>query len=236
MTAPRPFAMPGLGAAPEPPPSWTAGCTAVRDPFPAAVLRRAADIMVATTALVLLAPLLALLCAAIRLESSGSAIFAQTREGRGRRPFTIYKLRTMRMAPGAPGAPLLWTAEDDPRLTGLGRRLRKVRLDELPQLFNVMRGDMSLVGPRPQRPALNDMLPADLAPLLARRCAVRPGLTGWAQVNGGYFATGHDPDDKARQEALKLAYDMDYLDRRSLAFDLEILWRTIGVVLGRRGQ
>jgi exopolysaccharide biosynthesis polyprenyl glycosylphosphotransferase len=190
------------------------------------VFKRSLDLLVAVPLLVALLPVLLATAVAVRLTSRGPALFTQIREGLGRRPFTIYKFRTMRIDAEAGGA--RWATANDPRVTPIGGFLRKSRLDELPQLWNVIRGDMSLVGPRPERPEFNRML-CDRIPWYDLRHLARPGLTGWAQVRYPYGASVEDA-------IAKLEYDIYYLRHASPAFDLRILVRTIAVVLGLRGR
>ena len=189
--------------------------------------RRALDIVVAGAALVLTAPLLALAMLAIRLESPGSAIYRQRRMGKDARPFDLFKLRTMVDGAEHLGAGLAVNAGDT-RITRVGAFLRRTSLDELPNLFNVLRGDMSLIGPRPT-------LPVQVAQYTARergRLSVKPGITGWAQVNGRASLPWSE----------RIELDLYYVEHRSLALDLRILSRTPAMVLsggglykGRRG-
>jgi lipopolysaccharide/colanic/teichoic acid biosynthesis glycosyltransferase len=179
-------------------------------------MKRVVDLLVASTALVLATPLLLMTAVAIWATLGRPIFFTQLRPGRHGRPFRLIKFRSMRADRDVHGALL----PDEQRLVPLGRFLRRFRLDELPGLSNVVRGDMSLVGPRP---LLLDAYAADPAGR-ARRLSVRPGLTGWAQVNGNTLL---DP-------AAKLALDLWYVDHRSLALDLVILWRTVVVLI--RGE
>jgi sugar transferase EpsL len=173
------------------------------------VFKLAIDLSVAALGSILLAPVLAAVALAIYLVMGGPILFRQVRPGYRARPFTIYKFRTMREARGANGEPL----PDAERLTGLGRFLRNASLDEVPQLWNVIRGEMSLVGPRPQ--LMQDLLLYTREQ--ARRHDVRPGITGWAQVNGR----------NAIGWVEKLDYDIWYVDHWSLWLDLRILGLTI---------
>lgn len=189
-------------------------------------MKRAADAVLAVTLgipALLLAPLLTL---AIRLDSRGPALFRQRRFGRDGKEFDIIKFRSMRMGAEADGAQ--WAQKKDDRVTRVGRVLRALRLDELPQLWNVLRGDMSFVGPRPERPEFVRELTAEM-PYYAMRHLVRPGLTGWAQVNMGYAST-------VAENLRKLQYDLFYVKYRSLFVDFLILLRTIRTVLTARGQ
>jgi exopolysaccharide biosynthesis polyprenyl glycosylphosphotransferase len=171
----------------------------------------------------LVVPLVALL---VRLDDGGPVFFRQERVGRGGRPFWIWKFRTMRVD-AEPDGPV-WAARDDGRVTRVGRVLRRTRLDELPQFFNLLSGDMALVGPRPERPRFVAML-ARSVPFYDRRHLVRPGITGWATVCFGY---GDSVTDKWRSHE----YDLYYLKHRSLWLDLEIVARTFLVMLLRKGQ
>jgi len=198
---------------------WRAGATrplAIIWP----VIRRALDIAVSATALTLSAPILALAMIAIRIESKGPAIYRQRRVGLAGEPFDVFKLRTMVDGAEHVGAGLAIDV-DDPRVTRVGALLRRTSLDELPNLVNVLRGEMSLIGPRPT-------LPAQVAQYDERqrgRLAVRPGITGWAQVNGR----------ASLPWAERIELDLYYIEHRSLALDLRILWRTPGLVLGGSG-
>ena len=164
---------------------------------------------------------------AIRLSSRGPVIYSQTRVGRWGTEFTIHKFRTMRHDAESTTGPV-WATEDDPRITPLGRLLRKSRLDEFPQLWNVLKGDMSLVGPRPERPVFVRQL-SDTIPFYAARHAVRPGVTGWAQIRYPYGST----DEDARR---KLEYELFYLRNRSITFYLAVLLETVKVLLFQRGS
>jgi lipopolysaccharide/colanic/teichoic acid biosynthesis glycosyltransferase len=174
--------------------------------------------------LVLLAPLLLLLALAIVLDSAGPPLYSQERVGRFGRRFRLFKLRTMVREAEADGQ-AVWACYADPRVTRVGAVLRRFHLDELPQLWNVLRGEMSLIGPRPERPEFVLLLAAAI-PGYAARHAVRPGLTGWAQVSYHYGGSVADA-------AAKLEYDLHYIHHRSLCLDAIILLRTLGVVLRR---
>ena len=179
--------------------------------------KRIIDILVASAALMLLAPPLLLLSGLVRISFGSPVLFRQVRPGLHGRPFMMVKFRTMMDERGADGALL----PDAQRLTPLGRFLRASSLDELPELWNVIRGDMSLVGPRP---LLMEYLPL-YTPGQARRHEVRPGITGWAQVNGRNAISWEE----------KFALDVWYVDHRSLWLDLRILWMTLRKVLVRDG-
>ncbi|HWG55190.1 MAG TPA: sugar transferase [Gaiellaceae bacterium] len=179
------------------------------------VAKRIFDLVVASVGIVLTAPLWPLIAFAVS-RTPGPIVFRQLRLGEGGKPFTIFKFRTMRADAEAHGA--VWAAERDPRITRAGAFLRKTRLDELPQLVNVLRGEMSIVGPRPERPEFVPQLQEAL-PFWSRRHLVKPGITGWAQVRRGYTAD-------AEGTAEKLAYDLWYLRHRSLVLDLAICVKT----------
>lgn len=181
---------------------------------PSSRAKRALDLSVALSVAAISAPLLAALALMVRRDG-GPALFRQVRVGEDGQTFELYKLRSMRVEANAEER---WSQQDDDRVTGIGRLLRRTHLDELPQLLNVIKGDMSLVGPRPEQPALAAGLEQTL-PYYARRHSVRPGITGWAQVRCGYG--GSDAGS-----AWKLSHDLYYLKHRSLALDLLILSET----------
>jgi len=189
-------------------------------------LKRQVDLIGAAVGLVALSPVMLLTALLVAVTSRGPVLYRQTRVGRWKRPFTLYKFRTMRADAEAGGA--RWAADKDPRVTALGKVLRKSRLDELPQLWNVLVGQMSLVGPRPERPEFTARL-EEAIPYYDLRHLVRPGITGWAQVSYRYGASLEDA-------VAKLEYDIYYLKHASLVFDLRILARTVSVVLGLRGR
>lgn len=190
-----------------------------------AVSKRVFDLIVAGIGLIVTAPLFPLIALAIRLTDRGPAFYSQARVGQGGRVFTLYKFRTMRSDAESTGSK--WAQTNDPRVTSLGRWLRTLRIDELPQLWNILRGDMSVVGPRPERPEFVTPLSA-LIPFYDQRHLIKPGLTGWAQINLGYGATIAD----ARR---KLQLDLYYIKHTSIELDLIILLRTFGTFfLGSR--
>jgi lipopolysaccharide/colanic/teichoic acid biosynthesis glycosyltransferase len=177
-------------------------------------------VALAAALLATLSPILLAVAAVVRLSSPGEVLFRQRRIGKGGRPFTILKFRTM--VQDAPRSPLgTYCYSDDPRVTAAGHVLRRTSLDELPQLWNVLRGDMSFVGPRPDLPHHVERY----TPEQRRRLSVRPGITGWAQVNGRNVLPWSE----------RIALDLEYLDGWTLGRDLRILWRTFRVVLSRRG-
>jgi len=184
-------------------------------------VKRALDLVGASFLLLLTLPLFPLLALFVR-HTEGPVILRQVRLGEHGKLFTIYKFRTMRVDAERSGQ-AVWAVAHDPRLTRTGGVMRRLRLDELPQLWNVFRGDMSLVGPRPERPEFLSALNQHL-PYWTRRHLIKPGLTGWAQVRQGYTAS-------ADETATKLSYDFWYLRHRGLTVDLAILLRTVLVVL-----
>ncbi len=188
-------------------------------------LKRLLDIAVSIVLLAVFSPFLLLASIAIKLDDRGPVLYRQERISRNERPFWIYKMRTMRTDAEAAGA--VWAQNRDPRITRVGNFLRQTRIDEMPQLINVLRGDMSLVGPRPERPAFVLQL-AEVLPLYHERHMVKAGLTGWAQINYPYGAT----IDDARS---KLSYDLYYVKNFSILFDLLILLQTFRVVLWPTG-
>lgn len=183
--------------------------------------KRTVDVLGASILLALTLPLLPLI-AFVVMQSEGPVLIRQLRMGEHGRPFTIYKFRTMRADAEMPGQ-AVWASVHDPRLTRQGAVLRRLRLDELPQMWNVLRGEMSLVGPRPERPEFLAELTARV-PYWTRRHLVKPGVTGWAQVRQGYTAS-------AEATSQKLAYDLWYLRHCGLTVDVAILLRTVAVVL-----
>jgi lipopolysaccharide/colanic/teichoic acid biosynthesis glycosyltransferase len=205
--------------------------------------RRGLNVAAAAVGLVLAAPLMLLVAAAIRLTSRGPAFYRQTRVGidrralgappgncrreadLGGRPFTIYKFRTMRVSGN--DAAEVWARPDDPRITLVGRILRKYRLDELPQLVNVLLGDMNLVGPRPEQPEIFQRLRESVEEY-PRRQQVLPGITGWAQVKHRY-------DTSIDDVKVKVGYDLEYIERCSATQDLKIMALTVPTMVLRRG-
>jgi sugar transferase (PEP-CTERM system associated) len=208
-------------------PSWFIFNQGFRKTRWSAAIKRLLDLGIATTGMILAFPLMALVAIAVKLTSPGPVFYHQRRVGLHGRLFTIHKFRSMRRdAEATTGA--VWAAkEGDSRVTPIGHMLRRTRLDELPQLWNVIKGDMSFVGPRPERPEFVGDLTKDI-PFYGQRHIVRPGITGWAQVRYTYGATAED----ALQ---KLQYDLFYIKHQSVALDLYIILSTIKTVLLRRG-
>jgi len=196
--------------------------TVVNNGFYYEFIKRIIDVILAFIGLIVASPIMAIISIAIKLESRGPVFYCQERVGKNGRVYTMYKLRSMYENAEENGAQ--WAEEDDPRVTKVGKFIRRTRLDELPQLFNVLKGDMSLVGPRPERPIFtyqfNEQIPGFI-----NRLQVKPGLTGWAQVNGGYKLT----------PAEKLEYDLYYIENRTIWLDIKIMLKTIMVVLTGKG-
>lgn len=188
--------------------------------------KRLIDILVSLLLLAVTFPLMLVVALAVKLDSPGPLLYRQRRVGLHGQPFTLLKFRSMRADAEAGGTPR-WAAQKDDRVTRVGRFIRSTRIDELPQLFNVLGGEMSLVGPRPERPHFVEQL-ATVIPFYRERARVKPGITGWAQVNYPYGASIED----ARE---KLSYDLYYLKNRGLLLDLLILVSTIRVILFREG-
>ncbi len=187
--------------------------------------RQILSTLVAGLGLLLFLPLFPLIVLLVRLSSPGPIFFRQTRVGMAGRLFRIFKFRTMRTDAEAAGA--RWATKNDPRVTSVGRFMRATRIDEIPQLWNILKGEMAFVGPRPERPEFVPMLEEKL-PFYGLRHMVRPGLTGWAQIRYGYGATL----EEARQ---KLEYDLYYVKHMSLGLDLLIMFETIKTIVRRRG-
>ena len=206
-------------------PSWLIFSDGFRASRTTRLLKRTVDLLLATVGLAVSSPLMLAAAIAIRLESPGPVLYSQERVGEAGRRFILYKFRSMRVDAEA-GAPL-WASEKDERVTLVGRFIRLTRIDELPQLWNVLLGDMSFVGPRPERPFFVDQL-AESIPFYRERHCVKPGITGWAQINYPYGASLED----ARQ---KLSYDLYYVKNRSLFLDFVILLSTVRVILLQEG-
>jgi sugar transferase (PEP-CTERM system associated) len=189
-------------------------------------VKRILDITFSVAGLALSAPLMALATICIKLDSPGPVFFRQERVGKHGKVFTLYKFRSMRADAERITGPV-WASEDDPRVTRIGKILRKIRLDETPQMFNVLIGHMSFIGPRPERPVFVDRLKEQI-PFYVLRFAVKPGITGWAQVKYQYGSSVEDAMEK-------LQYDLYYVKNLSVFLDLLILFNTIRVVLFSRG-
>jgi exopolysaccharide biosynthesis polyprenyl glycosylphosphotransferase len=190
-------------------------------------VKRSLDVLVSAVVLVVLLPLILILAIAVRLTSEGPAIYKQQRVGKHGREFTMYKFRSMVNNAEANTGPI-WATDDDPRVTRIGYWLRKTRLDEIPQFFNVLFGDMSLVGPRPERPHFVKKYERSI-PLYSRRLRVKPGITGWAQVKWKYDESFDDVKERTK-------YDLFYVENISLRLDVKILMNTLFVVLRAEGK
>ncbi|MDH7605926.1 MAG: sugar transferase, partial [Melioribacter sp.] len=190
-------------------------------------LKRLMDIVFSLLLLIVTSPITLLAAIAIKLESEGPVFYKQERMGMNGKIFKIIKFRTMINDAEKHTGPV-WSTKDDPRITKVGKFLRKVRLDEIPQAINILKGDMSFVGPRPERPFFVEKLSKEI-PLYKRRLKVRPGLTGWAQVK-------HKYDESIEDVKIKLRYDLFYIENMSLRLDFKIIIRTIFVVLFGKGQ
>ena len=207
-------------------PTWFMGMLHLRQKLYTRVAKRAFDLLASSIGLMVIAPPF-LLLASLVCTTRGPIFYRQTRLGERGRLFTMYKLRTMRQNAEEPGHPI-FAEERDPRATRFGRFLRKTHLDEIPQLWNVLRGDMSIVGPRPERPEFIEML-EESVPFWTRRLLVKPGITGWAQLRCGY---AYDPESTAD----KLSYDLWYLRNRNVVVDLAICAKTFSALLLRSGR
>lgn len=188
-------------------------------------IRRSASILISAVGLAVALPIIPIVALLVKLSSPGPVLFTQERVGRKGKRFTIYKFRTMRQDAEADGAK--WATKNDPRITAIGKFLRKTRLDEIPQLWCVLKGDMSFVGPRPERPEFVQWL-SGVIPYYNLRHIIRPGLTGWAQVRYTYGASLEETKEK-------LKYDLYYIKHMSLSLDLLIMFKTIKTVLLWRG-
>jgi sugar transferase (PEP-CTERM system associated) len=206
-------------------PSWLIFSDGFRASRRTRVVKRATDLVLAAVGMVLAAPLMMLTAVAVGLESVGPILYRQERVGENGRIFTLYKFRSMRVD-AETGTPV-WARENDQRVTRIGGFIRLTRLDELPQLWNVLRGDMSFVGPRPERPYFVQQLVAEI-PFYMARHAVRPGVTGWAQVKYRYGSSVEDAMEKLR-------YDLYYIKHLSIVFDLTIVADTVKVILTGKG-
>jgi sugar transferase (PEP-CTERM system associated) len=206
-------------------PSWLIFSDGFRASRATRLLKRTVDLLLAAAGLLLAAPLMAATALAVRLESPGPVLYRQERVGEGGRTFTLCKFRSMR-TDAETGTPI-WAKDNDDRVTRVGRFIRLTRLDELPQLWNVLRGDMSFVGPRPERPFFVEQL-ADAIPFYTERHSVKPGVTGWAQVKYQYGSSIEDAMEKLR-------YDLYYIKHLSILFDLSIVLDTVKVIVSGKG-
>lgn len=207
-------------------------------------IHRSLNVTVAVIGMIIMAPFVALIALVIKLSSPGPIVYTQTRVGLDRRAlrgdrhqtrreedlggrvFTIYKFRSMRVDAEVPGE-AVWASKDDPRITAIGALMRKTRLDELPQLWNVLRGEMNVVGPRPERPSIFLSLRTQVDNYHLRQ-RVKPGITGWAQINLAYDSSVEDVKNK-------VALDLEYITNRSIWLDIRIMASTLPVMIGRKG-
>jgi len=190
------------------------------------IFKRLFDILSATVLSIVSAPVMLVTAVLIKLESPGPVLYRQERVGQGGKPFFVTKFRSMRTDAEKDGKPR-WASTNDSRVTRVGNVIRRLRIDELPQLFNVLKGEMSLVGPRPERPFFVEQLTQEI-PFYAVRHSVKPGVTGWAQVRYHYGSTVEDSQEK-------LQYDLYYVKNHTLFLDLVVLLETVGVVLTGKG-
>jgi sugar transferase (PEP-CTERM system associated) len=207
-------------------PSWLIFGQGFRLDPTSMMARRSVSILLSLSLLLITLPVIPLVILLVRLSSPGPVLYRQKRVGRNGDIFNCYKFRTMRPDAEADGR-AAWASDDDPRITPVGHFLRKLRLDEIPQLWNVLKGDMSFVGPRPERPEFVERLCREL-PFYSLRHVIRPGITGWAQINHGYGGSVEESKEKLR-------YDLYYLKNMSVVLDLLIVFQTIKTVLFGRG-
>ena len=208
-------------------PSWFIFSSGFRQYRLPRIIKRVLDILLAAAVFLATLPLFPIIALLIRLDSPGPVFFRQDRVGEGERVFTLLKFRSMRMDAEAATGPV-WAQDQDDRTTAVGRFLRRSRLDEIPQLINVLKGDMSFVGPRPERPFFVAVLLKEI-PYYSVRHTVKPGITGWAQIKYSYGASMEDALEK-------LQYDLFYIKNLSIWLDLTILFETIKVVMLARGS
>ncbi|CEK31310.1 glycosyltransferase [[Clostridium] sordellii] len=182
------------------------------------ILKRILDIISSLLGLIVAIPIILVIAIIIKVEDNGPVFYSQQRLGKDEKNFFVYKLRSMRVDAEKYGG-AQWAQKDDPRITKIGKFIRKTRIDEIPQLFNILKGDMSLIGPRPERPELTYKFNKEI-PGFIDRLVIKPGLTGLAQVNGGY--------DISPEEKLK--WDIIYIKNRNIFLDISIVFKTIGVV------
>lgn len=182
------------------------------------IYKRILDIISSLVGLIIGIPILIIFGIIIKIEDGGPIFYKQERLGLNGIKFYVYKLRSMRVDAEKVGG-AQWAQKNDPRITKIGKFIRKTRIDEIPQLFNILQGNMSLIGPRPERPELTYKFDKEV-PGFSKRLSVKPGLTGWAQVNGGYDITAEE----------KLVLDMEYIQNRSILMDVKIIFKTICIV------
>jgi sugar transferase (PEP-CTERM system associated) len=207
-------------------PEWIVRCKGFRRDRLIMLAKRLIDVAVSAVGLLLSAPITLLAAVAIKVDSPGSIFYGQERVGQNDQPFTIYKFRSMRDGAEANGGPV-WATKDDPRITRVGKIIRKLRIDEIPQMINVLKGQMSLVGPRPERPFFVQKLNRKI-PYYSLRHSIKPGITGWAQISYSYGDSEEDAIEK-------LQYDLYYMKNMSPLFDLQIIFESLKVVLLGKG-
>ncbi len=207
-------------------PSWLIFSEGFRTHARMTTIQRVYSFTAALIGLLLASPLMVLIAILVKLESRGPVLFQQERVGKDGKAFKLFKFRSMRANAEAESGPV-WTVDNDPRITRVGQLLRKSHLDELPQLWNVLRGDMNIVGPRPERPEFMELLGSQV-PYYSHRHIVRPGVTGWAQVRYNYGST-------VDEQCEKLRHDLYYIKNVSPSLDFLILFETVKIVLWRRG-
>lgn len=205
--------------------AWILSHIDLKSKKPYLFIKRVADIIISFITLILLSPLLLIVAILVKLTSEGPMFFKQVREGKNGKPFPVYKFRTMKIEDNN----FQPTAEHDSRITSIGAFLRKTRIDEIPQMFNVLKGDMSIVGPRPERPELAVEL-AENIPFYKQRLLVKPGITGWDQVSGEY----HSPS--VEDTIKKIKFDLYYIKNLSWFLDISILFKTVTAVFSRSGR
>jgi sugar transferase (PEP-CTERM system associated) len=207
-------------------PEWIVRCKGFRRDRLIMFTKRVIDLVVSAVGLLVTAPIAVLTAVAIKLDSPGPILYRQERVGRNEEPFTIYKFRSMSESAEANIGPV-WAAKDDPRITRVGRIIRKLRIDEIPQLINVLKGEMSLVGPRPERAFFVQTLNKKIS-YYSLRHSIKPGVTGWAQICYSY-------GDSEKDAIEKLQYDLYYIKNMSALFDLQIISESLKVVLLGKG-
>jgi sugar transferase (PEP-CTERM system associated) len=207
-------------------PAWLIFSKGFEKSFARRLFKRVVDLAMSIIMTVILSPFLAVVATLIKLESRGPVIFTQDRMGANRENYMVYKFRSMVTDAEKKTGPV-WAGDDDPRITRVGRVIRKLRIDELPQIWNVLKGDMSFVGPRPEREFFVKQL-EEIIPFYAERFYAKPGITGWAQVSYGYGASVEDAIEK-------LNYDLFYIKNMSIFMDLVIIFKTVKIVLFGKG-
>ena len=207
-------------------PEWIVRCKGFRRDRLIMFTKRVIDLVVSAAGLLVTAPITVLTAAAIKLDSPGPTLYRQERIGQNDEPFTIYKFRSMSQSAEDNVGPV-WATQDDPRVTRVGKIIRKLRIDEIPQMINVLKGDMSLVGPRPERPFFVRTLTKRI-PYYSLRHSIKPGITGWAQISYSYGDSEEDAIEK-------LQYDLYYMKNMSPLFDLQIMFESLKVILLGRG-